>query len=96
MKKVGFGLLLAFCVLGLVACEEEKNNDLTFDNASRLTVTVIPLSTEWGGFDLAPGERKKLKDIQNPDYRFEPDSQVQEGSSSTERYIIFVDAPPEK
>ena len=73
---------------------KEKAKELTFENMSGYTVAVIPLTIEWGGFSLAPGQRMKLKDIDNPDFRYEPSERVQEGSASTERYIVFVDAPP--
>ena len=96
MKSLLLSILMAGVMLGLTGCEdyEAKANRLTFENASRFTVQVIPLTTEWSGFSIAPGEIVKLDDVRDLDYIFEPADSVQEGSASTERYIIFVDAPP--
>lgn len=97
MKKL---MVLAALVSGLffmTGCEEDSDSDnnLTFENMSSRTVQVIPLTSEWAAFTLQPGEKKKLFDIRDVDYRLRPDARVQEGSASTERYIIIVDAPPE-
>ncbi|MBP7831306.1 MAG: hypothetical protein KA248_15465, partial [Kiritimatiellae bacterium] len=91
-----FGILVAAALLPLIGCEDydKKANRLTFENASRYTVQVIPLTTEWEGFTLGMGERVRLNDIRDVDYRYEPEGAVQEGSASSERYIVFVDAPP--
>ena len=96
MKSLFTGILMAVLMLSLAGCEdyESKAYRLTFENASRFTVQVIPLTTEWSGFSLAPNEIVKLNDIRDVDYSFAPEGQVQEGSASTERYIIFVDTPP--
>lgn len=98
MKKVIFGLALTVLVCGLTGCFEddskEKAKELTFNNQSHYTVNVISLTIEWGSFGLAPGQRVKFKDIDNPDFRYEPEWAVQEGSDSTDRYIVFVNAPP--
>ncbi|MBU1694565.1 MAG: hypothetical protein KKC51_11460 [Verrucomicrobia bacterium] len=97
MKRLFISILMAVWMFSLTGCESDYSNNfrLTFENASRFTVQVIPLTTEWGGFSVAPGEIVKLDDIRDVDYRFEPADNVQEGSASTERYIIFVDAAPE-
>jgi hypothetical protein len=97
MKKI---MVLAALVSGLIfmtGCEEDSDSDnnLTFENMSSRTVQVIPLTSEWGAFTLAPGEMKKLYDIRDVDYRLRPDARVQEGSASTDRYVIIVDSPPE-
>lgn len=91
---VGMAVLLA----GLAGCFEDDYdpNQLRFENASSRTVLVISLTTEWAGFPLDPGVSVTLEDIQNVDYRFEPKDRVQEGSASTKRDIVFVDAPPEE
>lgn len=96
MKKFIFSVLMAAAMLSLIGCEDydKKANRLTFENASRFTIQVIPLTTEWAGFTLAPGDRVRLNDIRDVDYRYEPEGAVQEGSASSERYIVFVDAPP--
>jgi len=98
MKKLLASVVLAAMVLGLAAgCEDdtdEKAKELTFVNQSAYVVQVIPLTIEWGAFALAPGDRQKLKDIDNPDFRFEPESLVQEGINSEERYVVFVNALP--
>jgi hypothetical protein len=44
---------------------------------------------------LAPGESKKLKEIDNPDYDWEPKSQVDVSVSSTKRDVIFVERAKE-
>ena len=98
MNKFLFSVCLVVWVLGFTGCELFSSGDeypsLTFENASRSTVTVYPLTTEWGAFSLAPTEVKEMADIRDTDYRFEPHLKVQEGSASTENYVIFVDAPP--
>jgi hypothetical protein len=97
MKILLSSILMAVLMLSLTSCEmadDSKANRLTFENASRVTVQVIPLTTEWSGFSLAPGEIVRLDDIRDVDYVFEPADSVQEGSASVERYIVFVDAPP--
>lgn len=96
MKRLVFGAFLAVLALGLGGCEFGKNtakvDDLVFENRSHFTVTVISLSTEWGGFALAPGEVRNLGQVENTDYVFNPD-EVVEGGASDERHIIFTDAP---
>lgn len=69
-------------------------NRLTFENLSTRTVTVIPLSTEWGAFTLEPGEKRRLDNIKNIDHRLSPDERVQAGRASSERHIIIVNRPP--
>jgi hypothetical protein len=94
MKKLAYALLMSVLALGIAGCEDEpeETDNLEFTNASRYTVNVIPLTTEWGGFSLAPGEKRKLNDIRDADFRYEPSTRVQEGSASKERFIVFVDA----
>ena len=79
---------------GMVGCDldqDSKYNDLEFDNASRFTVSVIPLTAEWSGFSLAPGEKKKFGNIDNPDFSWEPIDKVAVGVSSSTRDVVFVD-----
>jgi hypothetical protein len=98
MKKIIFSLALMVLLLGLTGCEDdtkEKAKRMTYDNKSRLTVAVIPLSVEYGGFYLPSGEKRTFKDVTSPDFRYEPAEKVMESSESTERYVIFVDKPPE-
>ncbi|HOW98606.1 MAG TPA: hypothetical protein P5567_05620 [Kiritimatiellia bacterium] len=96
MKKLLCVFAMAFAAIPFVGCEDydEKANRLTFENASHFSVQVISLTTEWNGFNLAPGERVRMNDIRDVDYRYEPEGSVQEGSASSDRYIVFVDAPP--
>jgi hypothetical protein len=99
MKNFRFSVLAAVLMLGLAGCENILTGDsdpspLTFENASRFVVTVYPLTTEWGAFSLAPTDLKEMKDIRDIDYRWEPKEKVQLGNASTDRHIIFVDAPP--
>ena len=98
MRKMIASVALVALMCCLTGCFEEDSREkakrVSFENASGYVVSVIPLTIEWGGFTLAPGQRVKLKDIDNVDFRYEPSDRVQEGSASTERYIVFVDAPP--
>lgn len=99
MKKIFLSLAMAALVLGLTGCEDdtkEKAKRMTYDNKSRFTVAVIPLSVEYGGFMLPSGEKRTFKDVTSPDFRFEPADKVMESSESMERYVIFVDKPPEE
>ena len=98
MQHGVLGVLLGIGLLGLAGCDslegEEPDRSLTFENASRSVVTVYPLTTEWGAFSMVPMQVVKMDDIRDTDFRYEPHLKVQEGSASTERYVIFVDAPP--
>ena len=96
MKSLAYILLTAVLLLGLTGCFEDDYdpNQLRFENASSYTVMIYSLTTEWGGFPLDPGMVVVLEDIQNVDYRFEPKDRVQEGSASTTRDVVFVNAPP--
>lgn len=96
-RRLIYGIALFLGLLSLTACFDNTADDkknLTFENFSRATVRVIPLTIEWVGFTLAPGERKELGGVRDADFRYEPANRVQEGSASTARYIVFVDAPP--
>ena len=81
----------------LAGCELEQNDygDLRFENASLRNVNVISRTSEWGGFGLAPGEVKKLKDIDNPDYDWQPKDKVDVSVSSTKRDVVFVERAKE-
>lgn len=92
MKKALFVVLLAIVAIGLAGCESYDTKPLTFVNSSDYVVTVKSLSTAWNGFVLAKGERRKMTDIRDVDYTFEPASKVQEGFASTARFIVFVNA----
>ena len=99
MKKIVGSIVMAAMVFGLMGCfvddnTKEKAKELTFDNQSRYTVEVIPLTIEFTAFYMASGERRTFKDIANPDFRYEPTWKVAEGSESTDRYVVFVDALP--
>ena len=96
MKNVAYLVLTAVLLLGLTGCFEDDYdpNQLRFENASSYSVMVYSLTTEWAGFPLDPGMVVVLEDIQNVDYRFEPTDRVQEGSASTTRDVVFVNAPP--
>jgi hypothetical protein len=92
-------ILLATMAVGVfvAGCELENNDygDLRFENASLRNVQVISRTSEWSGFGLAPGETKKLKKIDNPDYDWEPKSKVDISVSSTKRDVIFVERAKE-
>ncbi|HQQ60124.1 MAG TPA: hypothetical protein PKU89_02170 [Kiritimatiellia bacterium] len=97
LKPLWRGLFAAVLLAGLAGCigdDDDEVYDLSFENLSSHTVTVVSLNSEWGGFTLAPGESITLRDIQNIDYYYVPSSRVQEGSDSTEREVVFVNAPP--
>lgn len=82
----------ALALFGLISCDfsESKYNDLDFYNASSYTVEVIPLTSEWERFTLAPGEEKSFGDVENPDYTWEPQDKVGVGVASDDRDVIFV------
>lgn len=98
LKHMLMGLLMGVLLAGLAGCigdsEEDEVYDLSFKNMSSHRVSVVSLTTEWGSFSLAPGETVKLRNIRNVDYYFEPKTRVQEGSDSSEREVVFVNAPP--
>ena len=96
MRAWACGVGLAVLLVGLTGCFEDDydSHDLKFENASRYSIQVISLTTEWGGFPLDPGMNVTLHHIDNVDYRFEPETLVQVGSASSERDVVFVDAPP--
>ncbi|MGA1530725.1 MAG: hypothetical protein ACO398_08260 [Kiritimatiellia bacterium] len=96
MKKLALLTALLAGSLLVAGCEEDSDSDnnLVFENVSSREVQVIPLSSEWATFTLKRGEKKKLYNIRDVDYRLRPSSRVQEGSASTDRYIIIVDTPP--
>ncbi len=88
--------LLGIVLVILAGCDlqEDKFDDLKFDNASRYTVQVTPLTTEWSGFSLAPGEKRNFDKIDNPDFTWKPLDKVDVSVSSTDRNITFVDRAP--
>ena len=92
MKKAWLAILMAIVAATIVGCEDYDEEPLHFVNSSSFVVTVTSLSTEWVGFALAPGQDRKLSGIRDVDYTFSPEKWVQEGSASTERYIVFVNA----
>ena len=94
IKPMLGGLLMAVLLAGCLGEDDEDVYDLSFQNLSSHTVSVVSLTTEWGSFSLAPGETVVLSDIRNVDYVFEPKTRVQEGSNSEEREVVFVNAPP--
>lgn len=92
MKRALLAILMAIVAATIVGCEDYDEEPLHFVNSSSYVVTVTSLSTEWVGFALAPGQERKLSGIRDVDYTFSPDEWVQQGSASTERYIVFVNA----
>lgn len=96
MKKALLVILLAIAAAGLAGCEDYDTKPLEFVNSSSHVVTVTSLSIEWTGFRLAPGESRKMTDIRDVDYTFEPQDRVQTGFASTDRFIVFVNAEPEE
>jgi hypothetical protein len=99
MKARGLALFLVVAVLGLPGCTDifessKPDRSLRFENASSFTVTVISQSTQWGGVTLAPGERVKIGNVRDLDYRWFPPTRVVKGGASSDRDVIFVNAPP--
>jgi hypothetical protein len=99
MKKTWLLLMVVVVALACAGCEDdtkEKARQLTFENRSSYVIDIVPLTIEWQGFSLAPNEIVTLKDIDNVDWYFSrpSPSKVQEGSSSQERWVIFVNAIP--
>ena len=92
MKRALLAILMAIVAATIVGCEDYDEEPLQFVNSSSYVVTVTSLSTEWVGFALAPGQERKLSGIRDVDYTFSPDEWVQEGSATTERYVVFVNA----
>ena len=92
MKRAWLAILMAVVAATIVGCEDYDEQPLHFANSSSYVVTITSLSTEWVGFALAPGQERKLSGIRDVDYTFSPEKWVQEGSASTERYIVFVNA----
>ena len=90
MKKALLGILLAVMAFGLAGCENYDTQPLEFVNASSFDVVITSLSIEWTGFVLAPGEKRKMEGIRDVDYTFYPNTRVQEGFATTDRYIVFV------
>ncbi len=94
MRKILLGIVALALAAGLAGCEDdtkEKARELSFDNQSRYTVHVVPLTIEWSKFPLLSGQKRTLKNIKNPDFTYTPDWKVEEGVNSTERRVIFVD-----
>ena len=94
MKKALLVITLAIAAVVLAGCEDYDTKPLQFVNSSDYVVKVKSLSIEWTGFTLAQGERRKMTDIRDVDFTFEPSDKVMEGSASTERFIVFVNAQP--
>ncbi|HPT17203.1 MAG TPA: hypothetical protein PK388_07965 [Kiritimatiellia bacterium] len=92
MKKAMLILGLALVASAFVGCEDYDEQPLEFVNSSSFTVVVTSRSIEWTGFVLAPGQSKKMTDIRDVDYTYEPDWLVEEGFASTDRLIVFVNA----
>lgn len=94
MKNIILVVAAMALACGLAGCEDdtkEKARELSFDNQSRYTVHVIPLTIEWEKFPLLSGQKRTFKNVKNPDFTFSPDWRVKEGANSTKRHVIFVD-----
>ena len=94
MKKALSVLLMAIAVATIAGCEDYDDQPLHFVNSSSYSVIITSLSIEWTGFVLAPGQDRKMTDIRDVDFTYEPANLVQEGFASTDRYIVFVNAEP--
>ena len=52
-------------------CEDYDEQPLEFINSSAYTISVTSLSTEWTGFALAPGQKRKMTGIRDVDYAWD-------------------------
>jgi hypothetical protein len=96
MKKLSGLLVLMLGSLLLAGCEDiftenkDDDNDVTFLNRSTYNVTVSPTAQAgWSSFRLAPGERKKLSDIRDVYFVYEPRYRVDVGENDGGR-IVFI------
>ena len=99
MKKCGLILALVLLAFAVVGCEDdtkEKAKRLTFENQSSYVLVIQPLTIEWNGFSLPPGEKKTLHDIDNIDHyvKSPSSSKVKRAIASKPRYVIYVNAEP--
>ena len=94
MKKALYVFLLTIVTGCLAGCEDYDTKPLHFVNSSSYSVIITSLSIEWTGLVLAPGQDRKMTDIRDVDFMYEPANLVQEGFASTDRYIVFVNAEP--
>ncbi len=99
MKAKVCSVFLTMAVLGLSACTDifessKSDRNLRFENSSSYTVTILPQSTQWGGVQIPPGERVTIRDVRDLDYRWHPPTRVVRGGASSDRDVIFVNAPP--
>jgi hypothetical protein len=93
MKKILLGIAAIASISLLAGCDTGSSSTskrLTFINNSTYRVEVIPLTTEWGGISLQPGDVVRLDKVRDLDWRYEPTTRVKEGSASTDRRVVFV------
>lgn len=95
MKKFFTMLLLALPLMAMTGCEpfpstNEDEGKAEFVNKSSYLVLVKPEAhSGWSSFALEPGERKKLNDIYDLFFSFEPQSRVTVGKNSDGK-VVFV------
>ncbi len=92
-------LVVVLPLLAVMGCEpwfaQKDDPAYTFINKSSYTVTVIPKSSGWNGFRIAPGEQKKVYDQEDVFFSYEPVFRVAVGVNESTR-VIFVDVGGEQ
>ena len=96
MKKWLALIALAVPLAFVAGCEPWPENDddveIEFINRSDETVTVIPEARSgWSGFKLAPEQRKKLYDVYDVFFSYEPRYRVEVGKNDGGR-VVFVNS----
>ena len=97
MKKILLSLLLVCVGFVFTGCElfdttVDDNKNYEFVNKSTYNVTIIPTAQDgWDGFSIAPGETRKLNDIEDLYFVFEPRFRVEIGENKDGR-IVFINS----
>jgi len=97
MKKLLAMLAVILPMVFVAGCEPfpddgEDDGEVEFVNKSGYRVSIAPQSREgWSGFSLAPGERKKIYDVYDVVFTFEPRFRVAVSRNESGR-IVFVNA----
>lgn len=97
MKKWLLMAAMLLPLVGMIGCEPFETDDdegvTEFVNKSALRVVVIPESRGWSGFALNPGERKKVFDVYDIYFSYEPRFRVAVGKNDAGR-VVFVNGDP--
>ena len=87
-------LLVIMPLFMVVGCEpfftEDDEPEYSFINKSDFRVYVIPQANSgWDGFSLAPGERRKIYDVIDVFFTYQPEFRVTVGVNEGDR-IVFI------